>query len=81
MRPVHDSFVRTETVRSDEGDDIQDNEEASIFMPALNLNRDCSWSTNDLTFTQRKGDVQRDNDSKEIIRKTEAFKEWLSAKM
>lgn len=46
-------------------------------MPPLDLNRE-SWSNNDLTYTHRKGD---EKNSKELIRKTEAFKEWLSAKM
>lgn len=49
---------------------------ASIYMPTLDLDRN-SWSSNDLTFTHRKGD---EKNSKELIRKTEAFKEWLAAK-
>lgn len=51
--------------------------DASIYMPTLDLDRN-SWSSNDMTFTHRKGDAKN---SKELIRKTEAFKEWLSAKM
>ena len=47
----------------------------SIYMPPLNLQR-APWSSNDLTFTQR-----IDNNFKETARKTEAFQEWLSAKM
>lgn len=64
------------------GDGIDDDKlplatDASIYMPPLDLDRN-SWSSNDLTYTHRKGDAKN---SKELIRKTEAFKEWLSAKM
>lgn len=48
-----------------------------IYMPTLDLGQH-SWSSNEaLTYTNRK--VEASN--KELIRKTEAYNEWLQAKM
>lgn len=53
-------------------------EVSSIYMPTLDLDRH-SWSSNEaLTYTNRKVDARN---CKEMIRKTEAYNEWLSAKM
>lgn len=76
IRPEHESFVDSESGRLLQAETEEDTD-AYINIPTLNLNHE-AWSSNDLTYTHRKGD---EKSSKEIIRKTEAFKEWLSAKM
>lgn len=76
IRPEHESFVDSESSRLLQEAEAEDGD-AYISIPTLNLNAE-AWSSNDLTYTHRKGD---EKSSKEIIRKTEAFKEWLSAKM
>lgn len=58
--------------------DAKKAEASSIYMPTLDLDRH-SWSSNEaLTYTNRKVDARN---CKEMIRKTEAYNEWLSAKM
>lgn len=76
IHPEHESFVDSESARLLQAEDDA-NPDAFISIPTLNLNQE-AWSSNDLTYTHRKGD---EKNSKELIRKTEAFKEWLSAKM
>lgn len=75
IRPEHESFVDSGSARLQV--ENEDNTDNYINIPELNLNQE-TWSSNELTYTHRKGD---EKSSKEIIRKTEAFKEWLSAKM